>query len=131
MTEKLIVHCQLTDDLEQLFTNELNETHKKSSELLRAIISEHYQFKNNPLSFLFALPEFKKLLSLKAEVDLVKEKEQAKQETLKMQEQIKRDRAKDRALSQHPKVDWGNVEGGAVITDNTEQFSDGFALGDR
>lgn len=133
MTEKskLIIHCQLSDDLEQLFLSELNETHKKTSELLRSIISEHYQFKNNPLSFLFAQPQMKELLSLKAKTELIEAQEKAKQETLRLKDKQKKDAYIDRALSHSPKVDYGASEGSIVTSDNAEQIADGFFIGDK
>jgi len=114
----IIVHAQLKEDLEKSFLKELNETHKQTSDLLREILQEHYEIKDNLFLWLSKKPLFQKITlniaESNAKIEAAKARIAEAEKMAEIKAKQKRDAARERALLNQPKVDYGGCEGGAV-----------------
>jgi hypothetical protein len=129
MTTKM-VGAQLTGHAAAYFEKRLAETHKSQSDLLRQIITAYEQFESAG----YLSPDGDKMLKLETELQLkekirqveagrLRDKIAAEKELAAIKEQKAKQRARDRANRNAPKVDWGNVAIGGS--------GDNFMLGDE
>jgi parvulin-like peptidyl-prolyl isomerase len=128
-----VIGCRLNTALANAFHRKLNETHKTQSDLLSQIIETYFEFER--AGYLSA--DGSKIAKLETEIQLkqkLRDIEAAKyQDKLNYEKELQaiknenaKERARDRAARNAPKVDWGESAGGYV-----EGASDNFVLGDR
>jgi hypothetical protein len=123
------VSAQLTGHAAVYFEKRKAETHKSTSELLRQIIVAYEEFERAG----YLSPDGDKLLKLETELQMkekirqveagrLRDKIEAEKEMAKLKDLAARERSRDRAARNQPRVDWGNVVGGS---------GDSFMLGDE
>jgi reverse gyrase len=126
---KRIVGAQLNESLTRWFNNKLNETHKTQTDLLTQIIEAYIDFEKAG----YLGEDGNKIRDLETKIQLTEKLRQAEagryqdkldfqKELVKQKDQEAKERARDRAARNQPKVDWGNVAVGS---------GDSFMLGDE
>jgi Ribbon-helix-helix protein, copG family len=124
-----IVTVQLSDEDTRVFDKRLAETHKTQSELLRQIIHTYFEFDRAG----YLSEDGGKIAKLETEIQLKEKLRSIEAQRLKdklnfakdleaVTEAGKKQRARDRAMRNGPRVDWGD----SVGTERTT-LGDGFS----
>lgn len=124
------VSAILTDEDSRFFTKRLAETHKSQSDFLRQIIHTYIDFEK--AGYLNA--DGDKIKKLETEIQLreklrqveanrMQDKIDFEKELAKLKADEAKEKARNRAARNQPKVDWGNVTKG---TGDSFDMGDGF-----
>jgi len=124
------VGCQLTGTDASLFEKRLNETHKTQAEMLRVMIHTYFDFEKagyldedgNKIRTLETELQLKEKLR-QVEANRLQDKLDFQKELAKLKDLEARERSRDRAARNQPRVNWG----GATYVGS----GDSFMLGDE
>jgi len=112
----MILSCKIPKGDVEKFNKRLNETHKTKSELLRQIVHTYFEFEK--AGYLDA--EGSKIAKLETELQLkeklrqveanrLQDKLDFQKELAKIKDLEARERSRDRAARNQPRVDWGGT----------------------